>query len=154
MPEKVVEGNRKSRRPRRDSRPRLSGRSQLDIRNRYPRQKISVNFDARLRLFIYRHLIAKCRAPSIAEMARHFKSQKHLDVALQRLCASHAFVLQENGDLWRAAPFSAVPTAFPVKVGIVLIMATASGMHSASLQCLDRMPGLTPPAAAAIWKCC
>ncbi len=70
MPEKVVEGNRKSRRPRRDSRPRLSGRSQLDIRNRYPRQKISVNFDARLRLFIYRHLIAKCRAPSIAEMAR------------------------------------------------------------------------------------
>src|SRR2546430_7963277 len=117
MPEKVVEGNRKSRRPRRDSRPRLSGRSQLDIRNRYPRQKISVNFDARLRLFIYRHLIAKCRAPSIAEMARHFKSQKHLDVALQRLCASHAFVLQENGDLWRAAPFSAVPTAFPVKVG-------------------------------------
>ena len=33
-----------------------------------------------------------------------------------RLCASHAFVLQENGELWRAAPFSAVPTAFPVKV--------------------------------------
>ena len=117
MPEKVVEGNRKSRRPRRDSRPRLSGRSQLDIRNRYPRQKISVNFDARLRLFIYRHLIAKCRAPSIAEMAKRFKSRKHVDAALLRLCASHAFVLQENGELWRAAPFSAVPTAFPVRIG-------------------------------------
>src|SRR5205814_5406301 len=117
MPEKVVEGNRKSRRPRRDSRPRLSGRSQLDIRNRYPRQKISVNFDSSLRIFIYRHLIAKCRAPSIAEMAKRFKSRKHVDAALLRLCASHAFVLQENGELWRAAPFSAVPTTFPVKVG-------------------------------------
>jgi hypothetical protein len=47
----------------------------------------------------------------MAEMASQFKSQKHLDVALQRLCASHAFLFQENGELWRAAPFSAVPTA-------------------------------------------
>ena len=50
-------------------------------------------------------------------MAKRFKSRKQVGAALQRLCASHAFVLQENGDLWRAAPFSAVPTAFPVKVG-------------------------------------
>src|SRR5438046_9456821 len=149
MPEKVVEGNRKSRRPRRDSRPRLSGRSQLDIRNRYPRQKISVNFDARLRLFIYRHLIAKCRAPSIAEMAKRFKSRKQVGAALQRLCASHAFVLQENGELWRAAPFSAVPTAFPVKAGIVRIMATALGKHSASVQSSTTTPRSMPPAAAA-----
>lgn len=101
MPEKVLERNRKSRRSM-----KLGAR-----RDEWTK------LDTSLRLFIYRHLIAKCRAPSIAEMARHFKSQKHLDVALQRLCASHAFVLQENGDLWRAAPFSAVPTAFPVKVG-------------------------------------
>ena len=33
------------------------------------------------------------------------------------LSATHAFVLQENGELWRAAPFSAVPTTFPVKIG-------------------------------------
>jgi len=59
----------------------------------------------------------ECRAPSIAEMAKRFKSRKQVGAALQRLCASHAFVLQENGELWRAAPFSAVPTAFPVKVG-------------------------------------
>ena len=26
-------------------------------------------------------------------------------------------MLQENGELWRAAPFSAVPTAFPVSIG-------------------------------------
>src|SRR6266571_1849023 len=134
MPEKVLERNRKSRRSM-----KLGAR-----RNEWTK------LDTSLRLFIYRHLIAKCRTPSIAEMAKRFKSRKQVGAALQRLCASHAFVLQENGDLWRAAPFSAVPTAFPVKVGIVLIMATASGMHSASLQCLDRMPGLTPPAAAAI----
>jgi Alkylmercury lyase len=70
-----------------------------------------------LRLFIYRYVIAKGRAPSIIEMAKRFKSRKQVDAGLQRLCASHAFVLQENGELWRAAPFSAVPTAFPVKVG-------------------------------------
>src|SRR5438445_11792117 len=110
--------------------------------------------DTSLRLFIYRHLIAKCRAPSIAEMAKRFKSRKQVGAALQRLCASHAFVLQENGELWRAAPFSAVPTAFPVKVGIVLIMATALGTHSASLQCSTKTPRSMPPAAAAIWKCC
>ena len=26
-------------------------------------------------------------------------------------------MVQENGELWRVAPFSAVPTAFPVRVG-------------------------------------
>ena len=50
-------------------------------------------------------------------MAKRFKSRQQVDRALQRLCASHAFVLQENGELWRAAPFSAVPTAFPLKIG-------------------------------------
>ena len=26
-------------------------------------------------------------------------------------------MLQENGELWRVAPFSAIPTAFPVRLG-------------------------------------
>src|SRR6266581_1048706 len=138
MPEKVLERNRKSRRSM-----KLGAR-----RDEWTK------VDTSLRLFIYRHLIAKCRAPSIAEMAKRFKSRKQVGAALQRLCASHAFVLQENGELWRAAPFSAVPTAFPVKVGIVLIMATALGTHSASLQCSTKTPRSMPPAAAAIWKCC
>ena len=74
--------------------------------------------DSSLRLFIYRHFIRKCKAPSIAEMVKGAGwSPKQVDTALRRLCESHAFVLQENGELWRAAPFSAVPTAFPVKVG-------------------------------------
>src|SRR2546428_12802308 len=101
MPEKVLERNRKSRRSM-----KLGAR-----RDEWTK------LDTSLRLFIYRHLIAKCRAPSIAEMAKRFKSRKHVDAALLRLCASHAFVLQENGELWRAAPFSAVPTAFPVGIG-------------------------------------
>src|SRR5205823_13593729 len=138
MPEKMLERNWKSRRSM-----KLGAR-----RNEWTK------LDTSLRLFIYRHLIAKCRAPSIAEMAKRFKSRKQVGAALQRLCASHAFVLQENGELWRAAPFSAVPTAFPVKVGIVLIMATALGTHSASLHCSKKTPRSMPPAAAAIWKCC
>src|SRR3989442_4955511 len=101
MPEKVLERNRKSRRSM-----KLGAR-----RDEWTK------LDTSLRLFIYRHLIAKCRAPSITEMAKRFKSRKHVDAALRRLCASHAFVLQENGELWRAAPFSAVPTAFPVRIG-------------------------------------
>ena len=37
--------------------------------------------------------------------------------AYARLSESHALMLQETGELWRVAPFSAVPTAFPVEVG-------------------------------------
>ena len=110
--------------------------------------------DTSLRLFIYRHVIAKCRAPSIAEMAKRFKSRKQVDAVLQRLCASHAFVLQENGELWRAAPFSAVPTAFPVRIGRRSWYANAFGTHLASLRCSLKMPGSMRPAAAAIWRCC
>src|SRR5438046_8698171 len=133
MPEKVLERNCKSRR---------------SMKLGVPRDEWT-KLDTSLRLFIYRHLIAKCRAPSIAEMAKRFKSRKQVGAALQRLCASHAFVLQENGELWRAAPFSAVPTAFPVKAGIVRIMATALGKHSASVQSSTTTPRSMPPAAAA-----
>ena len=42
---------------------------------------------------------------------------RKVGAALERLAQTHAFVLQETGELWRAAPFSAVPTAFPVRSG-------------------------------------
>jgi alkylmercury lyase-like protein len=75
-------------------------------------------FDVRLRRFIYRHFIQKERAPSSSEMAAGLKSNaRAIKAGLGRLSQSHAIVLQENGELWRAAPFSAVPTAFPVEVG-------------------------------------
>jgi Alkylmercury lyase len=74
--------------------------------------------DATLRSYIYRHFIRECTAPTVAEMAKGTAhSLKQTKAALDRLCQTHAFVLQEQGELWRAAPFSAVPTAFPVKIG-------------------------------------
>jgi len=70
--------------------------------------------DAKLRIYIYRFFIDRGRAPSVAEMATGLLHPlKEVQAALEHLCETHAFVLQENGELWRAAPFSAVPTAFP-----------------------------------------
>jgi Alkylmercury lyase len=74
--------------------------------------------DTKLRLFVYRHLIRSGRAPLVAEMAKGLSWPKsQVESSLDRLSASHAFMRQENGELWRAAPFSAIPTAFPVRVG-------------------------------------
>src|SRR5439155_7451262 len=65
MPEKMLERNWKSRRSM-----KLGAR-----RNEWTK------LDTSLRLFIYRHVIAKCRAPSIAEMAKRFKSRKQVGAA-------------------------------------------------------------------------
>ena len=56
--------------------------------------------------------------PSVADMGRSLKaSPKLIRAALSRLSESHAFMQQVDGELWRVAPFSAIPTAFPVTVG-------------------------------------
>jgi hypothetical protein len=82
------------------------------------RTQHSVTSDSALRGFIYRHLIDRGRAPTIAEMTGALReSRRTIRAGLRRLSETHAFMLQENGELWRAAPFSAVPTAFPVQVG-------------------------------------
>src|SRR5207248_11274893 len=102
MPEKMVERNRKSQAP-----------MNLDVR-RDERAKP----DSSLRLFIYRHFFRKCKAPSIAVMVKGAGwSRKQVDTALRRLCESHAFVILENGGVWRAGPFSAAPAAVPVAGG-------------------------------------
>jgi hypothetical protein len=44
-------------------------------------------------------------------------SAQRIRASLERLCLSHAFMMQANGELWRAAPFSAIPTPFPVSIG-------------------------------------
>ena len=80
--------------------------------------KLAFDFDGRVRLFVYRHLLSRERCPSVAEIARGLRTTAaKVRVTLARLSESHAFMRQENGDLWRAAPFSCIPTAFPVKVG-------------------------------------
>ena len=56
--------------------------------------------------------------PTVADMAKSLEqSAKSIRAALARLSKSHAFMLQEDGELWRVAPFSTIPTAFPVTVG-------------------------------------
>lgn len=75
-------------------------------------------FDSGLRRYIYVHFARKGRAPKVSEMAAALAvSRPKIKSALERLCRGHAIVLQENGELWRAAPFSAVSTAFAVQVG-------------------------------------
>jgi hypothetical protein len=74
--------------------------------------------DSRLRLFVYRYMIRSGRCPRVDEMAKSLKSStKTILSSLSRLSESHAFMQQENGELWRVAPFSAIPTPFPVTIG-------------------------------------
>ncbi len=76
------------------------------------------DFDGRVRLFVYRQLLSRERCPTIAEMAGGLRtSAANVRASLARLSESHAFMMQENGELWRAAPFSCIPTGFPVTVG-------------------------------------
>ena len=74
--------------------------------------------DRRVRQFVYQHILYRARVPLVAEMSEGFRiSKQRIRSSLERLCASHAFMVQANGELWRAAPFSAIPTSFPVRVG-------------------------------------
>jgi hypothetical protein len=74
--------------------------------------------DRRLRLFVYRHILAKAAFPTVAQMATSLRrTTKSICSGLARLSESHAFMTQENRELWRAAPFSAIPTPFPVRLG-------------------------------------
>lgn len=80
--------------------------------------KTPSTFDQRLRLFVYRCMLRHEKSPSVAEMAKGLASSaKNVRAGLARLSESHAFMMQEDGELWRAAPFSCIPTAFPVTVG-------------------------------------
>jgi hypothetical protein len=75
-------------------------------------------FDNELRQYIYRHFMERESAPTVAKMAAALPAAvRSVRAGLQRLAETHAFCVQENGELWRAAPFSAVPTTFPVQVG-------------------------------------
>jgi hypothetical protein len=83
-----------------------------------PRTKQPSALDHELRLFIYRHFLREGHAPTVAGMAQGVsRPLRQVRQALARLCQTHAFVLEEKGELWRAAPFSAVATAFAAEVG-------------------------------------
>ena len=71
-----------------------------------------------MRVFTYRFLLRHEKSPAIYEIAAALRCPPaKVRAALARLSESHAFMQQENGELWRVAPFSCIPTAFPVMVG-------------------------------------
>jgi hypothetical protein len=75
-------------------------------------------FDNSLRLCTYRHVVASGKAPTVAQAASEMGgSDAQVRAGYARLSESHAFMLTEGGELWRVAPFSALPTAFPVATG-------------------------------------
>jgi len=75
-------------------------------------------FDNSLRLYTYRQVVATGKAPTVAQAAAEMGgSETEVRAGYARLGESHAFMLTEKGELWRVAPFSAIPTAFPVESG-------------------------------------
>ncbi len=75
-------------------------------------------FDNSLGLYTYRQVVARGKAPTVAQAAAEMgSSEAEVRAGYARLSESHAFMLTESGELWRVAPFSAVPTAFPVESG-------------------------------------
>jgi hypothetical protein len=75
------------------------------------------SFDQRIRLSVYHHILRHETSPTVAQIAKATRSPiRRVRESLARLSESHAFMQQENGELWRAAPFSCIPTAFPVKI--------------------------------------
>ncbi len=77
------------------------------------------DLDNEVRLFVYRQTVRTGQVPAVGAMAKGLSQPlRKVRAALQRLSASHAFVLEKaSGELWRAAPFSAAPTPFPVRAG-------------------------------------
>lgn len=73
--------------------------------------------DWRVRHEIYQHFAATGRAPSAGVLAERVgASVPDVEAALERLAAAHAIVLAPGStNIWMAHPFSAVPTAYPVR---------------------------------------
>jgi hypothetical protein len=75
--------------------------------------------ETQIRRFVYDYIVEHGVAPSTSTIADELgKSAAEIKDALRRLSEAHAVIAQpESCDLWRAAPFSAVPTAFEVRAG-------------------------------------
>jgi hypothetical protein len=74
------------------------------------------SLDLALRQSVYDHTLRHGRPPSSVELAAALGSTPNEVVAgLRRLAEAHVLVLQpERGEILMAAPFSAVPTPFPL----------------------------------------
>ncbi|MGH9701937.1 MAG: organomercurial lyase [Candidatus Acidiferrales bacterium] len=73
-------------------------------------------FEKQLRIRVFRHILRAGRIPAIGELADGFAmSAEEIRAGLQKLEQGHAVVLQPSGEILRAAPFWAAPTAFTVE---------------------------------------
>jgi hypothetical protein len=80
--------------------------------------KDSYAFDWHLRHAVYQYFAMTGRAPSIQELAEGLnETVTVVEAALHRLADEHHALALAPGtsNIWMAWPFSAVPTAYPVK---------------------------------------
>jgi hypothetical protein len=77
------------------------------------------NPDEEVRLHLFREAAATTRIPQPPEIAKAMgRGEPEVREALGRLAASRVIVLAPNsGNIWIAAPFCAVPSAFLVQAG-------------------------------------
>ncbi len=78
-----------------------------------------IDFDAHIRLLVYRFFVETGQTPTRSEIAHQAKvSLDQVTAAFERLAKGKALVLQPgSGEVLMAEPFSAVPTAFEVRCG-------------------------------------
>lgn len=73
-----------------------------------------------VRAFVYDTCRSLGRPPSVKDTADALdRSPGEIEVALRRLAEAHVLVLEPNGEILMANPFSSVPTPFPVRFGSV-----------------------------------
>jgi len=71
-----------------------------------------------VRIHVYDVTMATGRPPLAAEIAKHFGATRdEATSTLQRLAEGRVLVLQSDGEILMAAPFSAVVTPFAVRAG-------------------------------------
>jgi hypothetical protein len=79
----------------------------------------AASFDRAVRLAVYRHTVAEGTPPTATVIAREVGTATgDVETSLRRLADGHVLVLAPGTtSIWMAAPFSAIPTPFPVAVG-------------------------------------
>ena len=75
-------------------------------------------FDKQVRHYIYEYFVQHEQAPTLLQCAQVLSSTvSQIQAAYRRLAEGKALVLQNDGEILMAEPFSAVTTAFYVEVG-------------------------------------
>ncbi len=74
--------------------------------------------DKHVRHYIYEYFVKTGLAPTLQHCAQEFScSVADIHAVFHRLSDGRAIVLQSNGEILMAEPFSAVPTTYSVEIG-------------------------------------